>query len=506
MWNSVIGDMADGASPLCCKNSLTEAKVQEHSSKCDQQWRGGSCGSSLSFQPQFYNFVSPMRVDRSDERRKLPAMSTDGGNEEEYEIYWAVNRRNRECEGWVEKMAHPQVNAETYWYHRSSGDIVWERPDVFRTGNERDCAVKESKIDGVGPVWEFSIKDLKAVMRSGDAEDYGLRTEDLARRACAEFENFVPRVLSWHDYQYVCFWFFGGMDNKDEHGGRGSSNSFFSSGGNDKLFASKAFFDAAETVLLERMETERMHPINLTYFIWTFTRAGYAKPKLMQSVGDFLCDKGLIPMFDRCSLGTMVWNFSKMGVRHDRFFEASALEACRPNRVRSLAPRNYQNIMIAFSRQRHWNEKLVDAMARGTRRLLDSHDPQQPKTDKSVLFSYVCRDGSEVPADAFRITSCTVVAKAFREMRAYGEVVERMMASMLDYTVRSVERSPAMMREPGDACGFLKQLALVVEAGILDVGHLVSGANFSELCAGAPERELQQLRQVLRRVGQDPFF
>ena len=134
---------------------------------------------------------------------------------EEYEIYWAVNRRNRECEGWVEKMAHPQVNAETYWYHRSSGDIVWERPDVFRTGTERDCAVKESKIDGVGPVWEFSIKDLKAVMRSGDAEDYGLRTEDLARRACAEFENFVPRVLSWHDYQYVCFWFFGGMDNKD---------------------------------------------------------------------------------------------------------------------------------------------------------------------------------------------------------------------------------------------------------------------------------------------------
>ena len=80
------------------------------------------------------------------------------------------------------------------------------------------------------------------------------------------------------------------------------------------------------------------------------------------------------------------------------------------------------------------------------------------------------------------------------------------MASMLDYTVPSIERSPTMMREPGDACGFLKQLALVVEAGILDVGHLVSGANFSELCAGAPERELQQLRQVLRRVGQDPFF
>lgn len=29
---------------------------------------------------------------------------------------------------------------------------------------------------------------------------------------------------------------------------------------------------------------------------------------------------------------------------------------------------------------------------------------------------------------------------------------------MLDYVVRSVQRSPQMMREPGDACSFLRQL------------------------------------------------
>lgn len=29
---------------------------------------------------------------------------------------------------------------------------------------------------------------------------------------------------------------------------------------------------------------------------------------------------------------------------------------------------------------------------------------------------------------------------------------------MLDYVRRSVQRSPAMMREPGDACNFLRQL------------------------------------------------
>ena len=30
-------------------------------------------------------------------------------------------------------------------------------------------------------------------------------------------------------------------------------------------------------------------------------------------------------------------------------------------------------------------------------------------------------------------------------------------ASMLDYVKRSVQRSPSMMREPGDACNFLRQ-------------------------------------------------
>lgn len=212
------------------------------------------------------------------------------------------------------------------------------------------------------------------------------------------------------------------------------------------MFENRAFFDAAEAVLLVRMDTERMHPINLTFFIWTFARAGYVKPTLRQCVGEILCNKELIPIFDRCSLETMVWIF-KMDVRNVLFFQASAREACRPNHLRSLAPRDFQNIMIAFNRQRHWSEKLVDAMASGIRRILEVHDSKQPKTDTAVLFSYVCRDGSEVPADAFRISSCTVIAKAFREMRAYGTVVERMLASMLDYAVRSAERSPAMMRE-----------------------------------------------------------
>merc|ERR1719396_97803 len=136
----------------------------------------------------------------------------------------------------------------------------------------------------------------------------------------------------------------------------------------------------------------------------------------MEAIANHFCE-GRIPIFDRCSLGTMVWNFSKQGLRLDRFFEDCARELARPNRLRSLAPRNFQNSMIAYSRRRHWNEKLVDALARGIPRLLDAHDPRFPKTAKNILFSYTCRDGSEVPADAFRIGSCTVIAKAFHEIR-----------------------------------------------------------------------------------------
>ncbi|CAK0822972.1 unnamed protein product, partial [Prorocentrum cordatum] len=189
-------------------------------------------------------------------------------------------------------------------------------------------------------------------------------------------------------------------------------------------------------------------------FVWTFSRAGVVLPSFMQSVGDHMLSRGQIPMCDRCSLGTMVWNFSQCGVSHDRYFEGTASECVRPNRLRSLAPRNFQNTMIAFARRRHWHEKYVDAMARGMVRLLDSHDPRFPKTDTSVLFSYTCKDGSEVPADAFRITSLTVILRQAQALRAGGPGQPRELrrnweqccASMRPaYVRRSAGASPAHM-------------------------------------------------------------
>merc|ERR1712087_175599 len=108
----------------------------------------------------------------------------------------------------------------------------------------------------------------------------------------------------------------------------------------------------------------RMHPICLTYLVWTFSRAEVVIPEFMRYVGDHLC-QGYLPMMDRCSLGTMVWNFNNQGISHNRLFEDAAMELSRPNRVRSLAPRNFQNVTIAYSRRYHMNWKLVNALARG---------------------------------------------------------------------------------------------------------------------------------------------
>ncbi len=75
-----------------------------------------------------------------------------------------------------------------------------------------------------GPVWHFTPFELKSILREDHGADFGFTAEELAKRACYEFETWLPRVLSWHDYQYRCFWFFGGKDASRDS----TSKSFFS--------------------------------------------------------------------------------------------------------------------------------------------------------------------------------------------------------------------------------------------------------------------------------------
>lgn len=74
-------------------------------------------------------------------------------------------------------------------------------------------------------------------------------------------------------------------------------------------------------------------------------------------------------------------------------------ELARGNRVRSLAPRNYQNTVLAYSWRLHQHSLMLDRMVNGMRRLLDRHRPPGPKLALDLLFSYTCKDGFEVKAD-----------------------------------------------------------------------------------------------------------
>jgi len=433
-------------------------------------------------------------------------MSRDGGSQAEFEEYWTWNAVPHPlASGWVERRAHPQVNTEPFWYHEATSATAWQRPLGAeelkgQAATRRSSGGGMPELTGEGPEWKMGIEDLKAALAAGRSESLGLQIAELARRAVAEYEQFQPRVLSWHDYQHITFWFFGGLKRRQRSPG---TKSFFEgrSGAGRELFADDAFFQAAAELIRERLG--QMHPINLTYFVWTFTRAGVVLPELMESVGNHLCE-GLLPTLDRCSLGTMVWNFTKQGVRHDRLFAAAARELCRPNRTRSLAARNFQNVMIAYSRRDYWDEELYDALATGIPRLLDTHDPRQAKCERSLLFSYTCKDGFEVLADSFRINNLTVILRCFLRVPVKGPAMERCVASMADYVRRSGECSPRMMREPSDLEEFVLALAGAAADGRWGAGRLLApGGPFDvpSLLEGMPARKADQLRRLLRRAG-----
>ncbi|CAE7204440.1 unnamed protein product, partial [Symbiodinium pilosum] len=290
----------------------------------------------ISGKAHHYLFVSADVPNEDDCTAALPSMSLEGGSEEEFQAYWDWNSRTSRIlkDGWIERMAHPQVNCETYWYNHCTDEITWE-PPAGRPGVRKTFVSKGKKEDKTwcwghsdfsqeGPVWTFTPPELKSIMKEGHAGDFGLATEELARRACYEFETWLPRVLSWHDYQYRCFWFYGGKDSADKNKDSGASaKSFFSADAeaSRQLFADEDFFEACTRLLCKRLD--RMHPINLTYFVWTYVRAGVVHKELLHAVAEHLC-KGWLPTLDRCSLGTMLWNFSKLEFRHDRFFELSA--------------------------------------------------------------------------------------------------------------------------------------------------------------------------------------
>eukprot|EP00929_Paragymnodinium_shiwhaense_P034424 TRINITY_DN18731_c0_g1_i5.p1 TRINITY_DN18731_c0_g1~~TRINITY_DN18731_c0_g1_i5.p1 ORF type:complete len:644 (-),score=99.35 TRINITY_DN18731_c0_g1_i5:448-2334(-) len=445
---------------------------------------------------------SSTAVATEEDEMPLPPMSLDGGSQPEFEEYWEANKSPvRYTQGWIERCAHPQVNNERYWYNEKTDELTYMKPAKLRKSQAKAKADGLEELSGDGPAWSMNIQELKEAMAFGRDKELGLTIEELAKRAVAEYEKFEPRVLSWHDYQHNTFWFFGGLSGrlKKQEKGEARDHGFFNKGASSDLFASEAFFKTAAEIMTPRLH--RMHPICLTYFVWTFSRADVVVPEFMEAVGNHLCD-GRLPMMDRCSLGTMVWNFSKQSLSHERLFEAAATELSRSNRTRALAPRNFQNTLIAYGRRRHWNMRLFTVLAKGMRRLLDAHDPRRVKLDNAMCFPYTCKDGYVVLADCFHIGGLTAILKHFLRVPEMDESIENCILSMLDYTRRSVERSPPPMRSPGDACDFLLTYLRICEAwphhSFRD--HIPHGSDVETLCHTAQRLQKERVFSLLGKL------
>merc|ERR1712070_963174 len=91
---------------------------------------------------------------------------------------------------------------------------------------------------------------------------------------------------------------------------------------------------------------------------------------------------------------------------------------------------------------------------------------------------------------------------ALRQLLANGPKVEGCLESIVGYVRRSIDASPPMMRDPGDACRFtLELLRLHREHRGLNVAHLLPDEDeLSRLCEGASERQQMQVYHAMRRV------
>ena len=336
----------------------------------------------------------------------LPPMSADGGGEDEFQEYWEWFQKPQSWpEGWIERRTHPQVGVRPYWYNTGTRQTVFEPPACLENQSSEPIQRREEPLEIEGAVADLSVKELRQKLQDPEEiERLALTDDALACRAVWEYETFIPRVLSWHDYQYNTFWFF--IDDRDEKGKRGGrGQGFFGAEAdkNKKMFAHHGFFEAVAEVASQRLE--KIHPINLVYLLWTFTRAGVRAQRFFNQAADHFCN-GLLPSLDRCGLGTLVWCYAKQRFRHHRLFDEAAKELQRAVRVRSLAPRNFQNTMIAFrwyGMGRASQRSLIDMLAAWLPRMLDDHDERRPKLRPrdsvmlSSLAEYIASSDVERP-------------------------------------------------------------------------------------------------------------
>ncbi len=370
----------------------------------------------------------------------MPPMSKDGGSEEEFEEYWQWFKEPQCFGSWIERRTHPQVSVLPYWYNIDTQETIFDAPEKNEKAKVLP-SLEPLKLEGL--IGELSVKELRAKLQDPEElRSLNLTDTMLARRAIWEYETFIPRVLSWHDYQYNTFWFFIEERDSKSNYGRGERGYFGpQSDEAKKLFAHDSFFD--EVAALANQRFQQIHPINLVYLLWTFTRAGVQAQKFFNDAADHFCD-GLLPALDRCGLCTLVWCYSRQKIRHNRLFQRAAQELQRTIRVRSLAPRNFQNTMIAY----RWygkgrdTEAMAQQLALWLPRLLDDHDERRPKLRRGAIGH---------TDDILLLRYYTLSIQCVCEWSIYSQVVMfRVIWKNSQMISRKLFKSKRAMEDPGN--------------------------------------------------------
>jgi len=185
----------------------------------------------------------------------------------------------------------------------------------------------------------------------------------------------------------------------------------------------------------------------------------------------------------------------------------------RPVRARSLAPRNFQNTMLAYGNNKvaavPQRNTLMQTLAARIPDLLDPHDPLKPKLDDHVMFSYTCKDGSVVNADAFRVGNLQIILRTLVNTNAHGPTVDTVVTSMCGYVERSLHTNSAGAKKMGltlearDACSFLFYLGQAAKQGIPTAqGGLEILAGYArELSPSLPQVDRDRIQSAYDEAG-----
>ena len=215
----------------------------------------------------------------------------------------------------------PQVSVLPYWYNIDTQETIFDAPERHMEAKVLPSAWTIEV--GRSHRWTFRQRATCQTSRTwgvASVESYWYDVGTSCRLGIWNlYSTSVVMARLPIQHLLVLHW---GTWSKSNYGRRDKGGYFGpQSDEAKKLFAHDSFF--AEVAALASQRFQQIHPINLVYLLWTFTRAGVSAQKFFNDAADHFCD-GLLPSLDRCGLCTLVWCYSRQRIRHDRLFPTSS--------------------------------------------------------------------------------------------------------------------------------------------------------------------------------------